>query len=87
MLMILNEKVKRTPMDIEAQYPNCKYLLTGIDINDLQNISGYLYAVSTDIDSFSELCDYSHEFKYSCVMGSYNNGGAIGVQYVYKIDE
>ncbi len=50
--------------------------------------SGYLYCVSTSNESYTELYRERNklrdEGKICVVGGSYNNGGAIGVQYEYK---
>ena len=49
---------------------------------------GYLYCVSTSDDSYMELIDERDRLEDNgkiCVLGgSYNNGGAVGVQYEYK---
>lgn len=74
MLLILDEKEKRTPQDIEAQYPNCKYLLTSV--TDIENLRGYLYCVSTDRDSLLEMCKIAETMTNSIIMGSYNNGNS-----------
>ena len=81
-LKILDEKTKRTPKDIESQYPNCKYVLT--HVTDLENVSGYLYCVSSDRGSLLDACKIAEDREGSIVMGSYNDGGAIGVQYEIK---
>ena len=80
--MIENNKLVR-PEDVENEYKNCKYIIT--DFSDLQNIEGYLYCVSDSADSFKEICkinyDLSGKGRKSILLGSYNNGGAVGVQY------
>ncbi len=49
---------------------------------------GYLYCVSTSDDSYMDLINMRDRLQDNgkiCVLrGSYNNGGAVGVQYEYK---
>ena len=80
--MIKDNKLVR-PTEVEQKYKNCKYILT--DFTNLQDIEGYLYCVSDSADSFKEICQVNYnltkEGRESILMGSYNNGGALGVQY------
>ena len=86
MFTVLDETRKRSPEDIEMEYPDCKYLL--INFGDIQNPMGNLYCVSTSDDSFTEICEAADSFTdrgIPCMLsGSYNNGGAFGVQYEIK---
>lgn len=88
MLKILDEKVLRTDDEIEDLYRNCKYLCTIDSWDKIADNDGYLYCVSTSEDSFDELVKVSgrlrQEGKCCVIGGSYNNGGAIGVQYEYE---
>lgn len=88
MLKILDEKILRTDDDIEQEYKNCKYLYTIDNYDKIIDNEGYLYCVSTSNDSFEELFDVqdklSKEGKCCVISGSYNNGGAVGVQYECK---
>lgn len=88
MLKILNEKILRTDDDIEKQYKDCKYISIVDSYDKIADNNGYLYCVSTSADSFGQLIDESDRLQREgkcCVMGgSYNNGGAVGVQYEYK---
>lgn len=70
MLRLLCEKIRRTPEDIETQYPNCKYILT--DVIDVENVSGCLYCVSYNNETFEELCAIAETLKDAIVFGSYN---------------
>ena len=83
MFTVLNETNKRRPEDIEVEYPNSKYLL--INFGDIQDPVGNLYCVSTSDDSFRDFCEVADDFTdrgIPCMLsGSYNNGGAFGVQY------
>ena len=83
MLRVLDEKIARTPEDIENEYRNCKYVL--VNYGDIQNPKGFLYCVSDSKDSFREICEIADDIAdkgIPCMLsGSYNNGGAIGVQY------
>lgn len=87
MLKILNEKILRTDDEIEDLYKNCKYLCILDSLDKIADNDGYLYCVSTSEDSLNELIDerdrLQEQGKICCIGGSYNNGGAIGVQYEY----
>jgi len=88
MLKILDEKVLRTDDEIEDQYKDCKYLYIIDSYEKLTDDEGYLYCVSTSEESYGQLYEIRdrlrNEGKICVVGGSYNNGGAIGVQYEYK---
>ena len=88
MLKILNEKVRRTDNEIENMYRNCKYLCIIDSWDRIADNDGYLYCVSTSEDSLKQLIAersrLQQEGKCCVIGGSYNNGGAIGVQYEYK---
>ena len=83
MFTILDESIKKTPEVIEEEYPNCKYIL--LNFGDIQDPVGNLYCVSTSIDSYRNICETADDFSrrgVPCMLsGSYNNGGAFGVQY------
>ena len=49
MFTVLNEKKKRSPEEVESEFPNRKYIL--INFGDIQNPMGNLYCVSTSDDS------------------------------------
>lgn len=86
MLQILDEKVKRTPYEIEEQYPNSKYLL--INFGDLQNPKGNLYCVSDSEDSFREINvladDLAKKGVLSILGGSYDDWESVGVYEIEK---
>lgn len=88
MLKILDEKVLRTDDEIEEMYKDCKYLYIIESYDKLTDHSGYLYCVSMSNESYGELYEIRDrlrdEGKLCVVGGSYNDGGAIGVQYEYK---
>lgn len=88
MLKILDEKVLKTDDEIEEQYKNCKYLTIIDGYDKITDNDGYLYCVSTSNDSYMDLIRererLEDEGKICVLGGSYNNGGAVGVQYEYK---
>lgn len=88
MLKILDEKVLKTDDEIEELYKDCKYLYIIDSYDKMVDDEGYLYCVSTSEESYQELYAtrdrLRDEGKICVVGGSYNNGGAIGVQYEYK---
>lgn len=88
MLKILDEKILRTDDEIESLYKDCKYLCIIDSWDKVADNDGYLYCVSTSEDSLKQLIAersrLQKEGKCCVIGGSYNNGGAIGVQYEYK---
>ncbi len=88
MLKILDEKVLKTDDEIEELYKDCKYLTIIDSYDKIADNDGYLYCVSTSDDSYMELIMERERLENMgkiCVLGgSYNNGGAVGVQYEYK---
>lgn len=88
MLMILDEKILRSDDEIEEQYKDCKYLYIIDGYERLKDHNGYLYCVSTSEESYTDLYRMRNKLrdkgKICVVSGSYNNGGAVGVQYEYK---
>lgn len=87
MLKILNEKVLKTDEEIRTLYKDCKYIYLVDSYEKAIDDEGYLYCVSTSNDSYMELIDerdrLEHNGKICVLRGSYNNGGAVGVQYDY----
>lgn len=88
MLKILDEKVLKTDDEIEEQYKDCKYLTIIDSYDKIADNDGYFYCVSTSDESFDDLIRERERLEDEgriCVLGgSYNNGGAVGVQYEYK---
>lgn len=88
MLKILDEKVLRSDNEIEDLYKNCKYLCIIDGYDRFADNNGYLYCISTSEDSLGLLLNertrLQQEGKCCVIGGSYNNGGAIGVQYVLE---
>ena len=88
MLKILNEKVLKTDEEIRKLYKDCKYIYIIDSYDKAIDDEGYLYCVSTSDDSFDALIRERDKLENAgriCVIrGSYNNGGAIGVQYEFK---
>ena len=87
MLKIIKKSKVETPEEIEKEFPKCMYILT--DFTDLNDLKGYLYAVSPNKASFSELCvlsdKLSAEGKTCIIMGEYDEGGImLGVQREIK---
>ena len=67
------------------QYPKSKILFLITDMSDMSDIQGTVFMVSDDNTSFNELCDENDKLKEqgkrTIIIGSYENGGGIGVQY------
>ena len=68
-----------------AECPKTKKLFIITDMSDIANIQGYIFAVSMNDSSFGELLDIDKKIQkdghQTILIGSYENGGAIGVQY------
>ena len=81
-----NSKFELLP--VKEMFKDCKYLYIIDSYDKLTDHSGYLYCISTSNDSYTELYEMRDRLRDAgrlCVVGgSYNNGGAIGVQYEYK---
>ncbi len=88
MLKILKEKVLRTDTEIRKLYKNCKYVYIIDSYDKIIDDEGYLYCVSTSDESYHALIDerdrLEDEGKICVLGGSYNNGGALGVQYEFE---
>lgn len=88
MLKILDEKILKTDGEIRQLYKDCKYLYIIDSYDKVVDDEGYLYCVSTSEDSYTELYQLRNQLRSEgkiCVVGgSYNNGGAVGVQYEYR---
>lgn len=88
MLKILDEKVLKSDEEIRKLYKDCKYIYIIDSYEKAVDDEGYLYCVSTSDDSYMDLIDERERLQDAgkiCVLrGSYNNGGAVGVQYEIK---
>ena len=62
-----------------------KALFVVNDMSDMSNIKGHISYISDDEDSYNDLIYELHKIKranqQAMIIGSYENGGAIGVQY------
>ena len=62
-----------------------KALFVVSDMSNMSDIKGYISCVSDGSDSYSDLIEEynntKNEEKQAIIIGSYENGGAIGVQY------
>ena len=61
MLKILDEKEERSEEEIEKQYKGCMFIL--VNYIDLQNPRGYLYCISTERDSYHDICKKADELE------------------------
>ena len=75
-------------MTLEAarkEIPKMKALFVIQDMSDMSNISGYILYISESESSYDELIRELNKIKKenvnAMIIGSYENGGAIGVQY------
>ena len=68
-----------------AQFPKSKLIFVITDMSNISDIKGIVFMVSDDDASFDELCREDAKLrkqgKQTIIAGSYENGGAIGVQY------
>ncbi len=67
------------------KYPKAKFLFVIKDMSNMSDIKGSIFVISESDDSFDELCYEDEKLRsqgiQTIIAGSYENGGAIGVQY------
>ena len=67
------------------RYPKSKILFLISDMSNMSDIKGTVFMISEDGTSFNALCDENDRLreqgKQTIIIGSYENGGGIGVQY------
>lgn len=84
MLEYINSNKVELLYDIRKKYPKCKILLSCVDLTDMSNVKGKVYAISHTKDTFDKLCELQGELENKGIMamitGSYD-GGTLGVQY------
>ena len=85
MLRSVEERRIVTLDDARAELPRTKKLFIITDMADISNVKGYIRAVSEDSSSFAELLKLDRAMQkeglQTMLVGSYENGGGIGVQY------
>ncbi len=68
-----------------TRIPKMKAIFVIQDMSDLSDIQGYISYISEAEDSYDDLIKEYRNFKrqnqQAMVIGSYENGGAVGVQY------
>ena len=85
MLKKINDQTVLSLGTARAQYPKSKIIFIITDMSDMSDIRGNVFMVSDDDDSFDDLCNEDQKLRsqglQTIIAGSYENGGAIGVQY------
>lgn len=89
MLIHIDDKNIMPIYDAREKYCGSKAVFVVTDMSDMSEIQGCVCAISSDSDSYSELCEFNNKLKsegiQTIIIGSYENGGSIGVQYeVFK---
>ena len=68
-----------------SRIPKKKALFIVSDMSNMSDIQGYISCISDSSDSYKDLIEEykqtKNEKKQAMIIGSYENGGAIGVQY------
>ena len=68
-----------------TRIPKKKALFIVSDMSDMSDIQGYISCISDGTDSYDALIEeynrIKEQKKQAIIIGSYENGGAIGVQY------
>ena len=60
----------------------CKAIFIITDLNDNVDIKGYIFYISRSEDTYSELIEkYQGLTEKAMLIGSYESGGSVGVQY------
>lgn len=80
MLLVFDNPEYFSEKEVRAKYPNSRYILENVE--DVNNVHGYLLAVSTDRESHIDLCKqrdlYLEEGRNVALLGYYG-GKSIGV--------
>lgn len=88
MIKILNELEIKTHEEIFKAYSNCKFIIADLDLDNLSNLQGHLYAISTNKSSENELHKICRELtssgRPSVVCGQYEHGMDVSVQFEIK---
>ncbi len=70
---------------VRSLYPNCKILMSDVDSSKMPHTVGKIYAISTDAESMNELFALDRQLREkkveTLVIGSYTEGGFVGVQH------
>ena len=84
----MEDKKRYTTEEVRNKYPGCKVLMINLDISDMNNITGEIAYVSENKDTFDNIFEeqkkYESETCLTMVVGSYKDGGALGVLYRVK---
>ena len=79
-----NKEILSTNM-AKAKHPRSKILFIVTDMSNISDIQGYIFMVSNSSSTFEDLCNedtrLQREGFKTIILGSYENGGGIGVQY------
>ena len=85
---MLKENDNRITTSLNAartQIPKKKAVFVIQDMSDLSDIKGYISFISDGADSYHALIEEYNKAReqsqQAMVIGSYENGGAVGVQY------
>lgn len=85
MLKKINDTATISLNTARTRYPKSKLIFIITDMSDMSDIKGNVFMVSDSDDSFDELCLEDQKLRekglQTVISGSYENGGAIGVQY------
>ena len=85
MLKTVKDKKVLSLDEARAQYPRSKIIFVITDMSDMSDIKGNVFMVSDNDESFEDLCTEDLKLRnkgvQTVIAGSYENGGAVGVQY------
>ena len=85
MLKRINDNTVLSLGAARARYPKSKIIFAITDMSDMSDIKGNVVMVSDNDESFDDLCSEDRKLRsqgvQTVIAGSYENGGAIGVQY------
>ena len=85
MLKKINDLQELSLSAAREQYPKSKIIFVITDMTDMSDIQGKVFMVSDSDDSFDDLCMEDRKLRdqgmQTIIAGSYENGGAIDVQY------
>ena len=87
MITLINSDVIEKVSDIEYKYKGCKIIVTDYVDDCNCNVTGKVYAISTDIDTHKELqrmCTELYNKGEVAVVVGYYEEAFVGIQYECK---
>lgn len=85
MLTMINGNEVYSLSAVDDIYPSCKVLMSELDRSKYPLLYGKVYAISTHPSTMNALIELRNQLLdkgiSAAIIGSYNEGGFVGVQY------